>query len=231
MGGKGRGYPTFASKCIALRRRPLGANGALDVSWSLHESPLSHTCQTVILKETPCPTLFAQGPALPVPQRTAQVDALRLDEELADMLRSQVASLTRSLGPAGGAAAARFLPELDLALGSVVLLASAVRTGSTPGADLMNLRYVTTSPRKADSAGPGPGLGALRSKGRDASPYAPPVLCLAMLAAVSLGIRYGWSKLVSCCVKWGWASAPEGSWRRNVWRWMRHVEQAHALCR
>jgi len=147
------------------------------------------------------------------------------------MLRSQVASLTRSLGPAGGAAAARFLPELDLALGSVVLLASAVRTGSTPGADLMNLRYVTTSPRKADSAGPGPGLGALRSKGRDASPYAPPVLCLAMLAAVSLGIRYGWSKLVSCCVKWGWASAPEGSWRRNVWRWMRHVEQAHALCR
>ena len=129
--------------------------------------------------------------------RSAQLDAQRLDHELASILRSALtATVSDLLGPP---TAAQIQPELDLSAHALLFPALILRRGSSPGSDLLNLRLSGGSSRWL------------------------------ALGALTLGVRYVWTRLQLAARTHGWLSRPVQSTTRRLYEAMELVDRTGSV--
>lgn len=158
-----------------------------------------------------------QGDVVTYPGRSYQMDAWRLDSELYNMLSSGLSSVASSSGPAVGAIMSKLQPEISALLGTIVFFIGAMRTGSTPGAALMNIRYAG-KPAQNDGKTAG-------------QPYSVPRGRLVALWFATVGVRYAWSRAVQWLAARGWASSQAENWQRTAWQHLRRAERLYAVVR
>ncbi|EPE06703.1 peroxisome biosynthesis protein (peroxin-2) [Ophiostoma piceae UAMH 11346] len=125
------------------------------------------------------PTSLGSRPAF----RVSQVDAELLDEELLELLRSQVADALQYIR--GGTLQDDWQPEVMLVLRAALFKLSVWDNNATYGASLQNLRY-------ADARGTAIGKGGPAV--REAVPIAPSKWQKTIYGLVTVGGQYAWTK-------------------------------------
>ena len=171
--------------------------------------------------------------------RVSQIDAGRLDGELASLLREQFSKIFLTLRPDVPIA---WQPEITLALDALVFYYTVYKSRPTPGMELMNLRYRD----ERRGAATRPARGGVTS-GMEGAPLSATQRLVYGVAFV--GARYAWSKLTRHASVHRWADdGPEEeeeeeeeegrararararpwSWRRRASRAIDIVENAHA---
>lgn len=161
--------------------------------------------------------LAATAAGAPVPLRVlrvSQLDADRLDQELVELLREEVAKAVAPLRP--GALAAH-QPEVLLALEAVVFFFTTWRNRPTPGMALLNLRLRDEASVRAGGGRHGLGGEGLRRSQRVA------------LAALTVGGRWAWLRLGRLAATANWRGEPPGSWRLRAWAAMHRLETAWSI--
>ena len=170
--------------------------------------------------------------------RVSQIDAGRLDGELASLLREQFSKIFLTLRPDVPIA---WQPEITLALDALVFYYTVYKSRPTPGMELMNLRY--RDERRGAATRPArEGV----TSGMEGAPLSATQRLVYGVAFV--GARYAWSKLTRHASVHRWADdgpdeeeeeEEEGrararararlwSWRRRASRAIDVVENAHA---
>lgn len=204
--------------------------------WS-PSTPAHHELQTdfgrAVLPELHLLARQHKGPVSAPVLRVAQLDAGRLDQELAGMLQGQLSKAFTFFRP--GLLTA-LQPELTLVLDLQIFGCSVWMGRPTPGASLMNLRY--RNERATAAAGPSllagdtPHVTGWQAAGRTG--VEGPGLTRGQRTFYGLFIlgRYGWARLHMLLDDWHWRRNSDdspSSWGARGWRIMQRTETALRL--
>lgn len=158
--------------------------------------------------------LFAKRPKVEI-LRVNQLDAIKLDQEINEVLKMQFMKIFAFMKPDF---VDKYQPELTAFMHFLIYRYSIFTLGTTYGNLLQNLKFrnewAHADPTQGSSAENSAGLTSWQK---------------VLYGVFMIGGEWCWARVNRLSVNAGWGDRPEDDWRRKAWNWLSRLENAHKL--
>ncbi|GAM26016.1 hypothetical protein SAMD00019534_091910, partial [Acytostelium subglobosum LB1] len=144
--------------------------------------------------------------------RVSQLDSMKLDEEILELLKSQFMRIFMFFRPTF---VQNFQPEINLILKSVIFKLSIFNLGTTYGNQLQNLTF--RNERAFDATKGSDYISRLTLQQKWLS------------GLVNIGGEWAWARINRKAANEAWGDLPDDSLKKRVWRILNHLETVYKL--